>query len=123
MRPPKDTEIMPSEPARSVKDVVDCEEPDGAGRSMKGRSNRPDLAQREGRINQVTPRATMSLAQAAQVLGIHRTTAWSLYQRGQFPVPVLKVGTRLRVVDAHLRRFLETGEPIVPGALSNRQGD
>jgi predicted DNA-binding transcriptional regulator AlpA len=57
-------------------------------------------------------RPTMSLAEAAEVLGIHRTTAWSLYKRGDFPVPVLKVGSNLRVVKAHLQMFLETGQPF-----------
>jgi excisionase family DNA binding protein len=57
---------------------------------------------------------TMSLAEAAEILGIHRTTAWSLHKRGEFPVPVLKVGSNLRVVRAHLQRFLDTGLPVEP---------
>jgi excisionase family DNA binding protein len=69
-----------------------------------------------GQLKPVAIRATLSLAEAAQVLGIHRTTAWSLLQRGQFPIPVLKVGSRNRVVESQLRQFLETGEPIVSGA-------
>jgi tyrosine-protein phosphatase YwqE len=63
----------------------------------------------------VAPCATMSLAAAAETLGIHRTTAWSLQRRGEFPVPVLKVGSNLRVVRAHLERFLDTGLPVEPG--------
>lgn len=58
--------------------------------------------------------ATMSLAEAAEILGIHRTTAWSLHKRGEFPVPVLKVGLNFRVVRAHLQRFLDTGLPVEP---------
>jgi hypothetical protein len=50
--------------------------------------------------------ATVSLAQAALVLGVHRSTAWDLYQRGEFPVPVLRVGQRLRVSKTHLERFV-----------------
>lgn len=50
--------------------------------------------------------ATVSLAEAAKVLGIHRSTAWDLYKRGQFPVPVLQIGHRLRVTKAQLRRYL-----------------
>jgi len=57
----------------------------------------------------------MTLAEAAEVLGIHRTTAWSLHKRGEFPVPVLKIGSNLRVVKAHLQQFMETGEPVTPG--------
>ena len=55
---------------------------------------------------------TMSLADAAQVLGIHRSTAWALYKRGELPVPVLKVGTSLRIVRAHVQQYLQTGEKV-----------
>jgi excisionase family DNA binding protein len=54
---------------------------------------------------------TMSLPEAAKVLGVHRTTAWSLYKRGEFPVPVLKVGSSLRIVTAHLEKFMEAEIP------------
>jgi len=54
----------------------------------------------------------MNLSEAAAVLNIHRTTAYGLYHRGEFPVPVLKVGANLRVVKVHLQRFLDTGEPV-----------
>jgi len=54
----------------------------------------------------------MSLSEAAAILAIHRTTAWSLYRRGEFPVPVLKVGGNLRVVRVHLQQFLDTGQPV-----------
>lgn len=60
---------------------------------------------------EVSP-ATMSLADAAQVLGIHRSTAWALYKRGELPVPVLRVGTSLRIVRAHVQQYLETGEKV-----------
>ena len=50
--------------------------------------------------------ATVSLAEAATVLGVHRSTAWDLYKRGEFPVPVLQIGHRLRVTKHHLRRYL-----------------
>ena len=43
---------------------------------------------------------------AARVLGIGRTTAYELTRRGEFPVPVLKVGSRYRVVTGHLRELL-----------------
>lgn len=50
--------------------------------------------------------ATVSLSEAACVLGVHRSTAWELYKRGEFPLPVLKVGTRLRVAKVHLEAFV-----------------
>jgi excisionase family DNA binding protein len=43
---------------------------------------------------------------AAEMLGIGRSTAYELTRRGEFPVPVLRVGHRLRVVTAHLRELL-----------------
>ena len=53
--------------------------------------------------------ATISLADAALVLGIHRSTASELYRRGEFPVPVLQIGHRCRVTKIHLERFLLAG--------------
>ncbi len=50
--------------------------------------------------------ATVSLSEAATVLGIHRSTAWDLYRRNEFPVPVLKIGRRLRVTKVHLQNYL-----------------
>lgn len=54
--------------------------------------------------------ATMSLPMAAQILGIHRSTAWDLHKRGEFPIPVLRIGSRLRVTKASLEAFLQTGD-------------
>lgn len=50
--------------------------------------------------------ATVSLTEAALVLGIHRSTAWELWKRGKFPVPVLQIGRRLRVAKLHLARYV-----------------
>ena len=61
----------------------------------------------------MTTCATVSLGEAAHVLGIHRSTAWSLNQRGEFPVPVLRIGGSLRVVKSHLATYLATGVPVV----------
>jgi predicted DNA-binding transcriptional regulator AlpA len=66
-------------------------------------------------IIEAVPSVTMSLAQAAGILGIHRTTAWSLHKRGEFPVPVLQLGNSLRVVRAHLEQYMSTGVRIEPG--------
>ena len=54
----------------------------------------------------------ISLSDAAQMLGIHRTTAWAIHDRGDFPVPVIKVGGHWRVVRAHLHHFISTGERV-----------
>ena len=57
----------------------------------------------------LTSCATVSLANAAKVLGVHRSTAWDLQRRGEFPVPVLRIGSRLRVTKLSLAQFLRTG--------------
>ena len=62
----------------------------------------------------LTTCATISLAQAAHVLGIHRSTAWDLYKRDEFPVPVLRIGRSLRVAKIQLERFLLTGDGDPP---------
>jgi excisionase family DNA binding protein len=54
----------------------------------------------------LTSCATVSLAEAAMVLGVHRSTAWELYRRDEFPIPVLRVGRRLRISKVQLERYL-----------------
>lgn len=58
----------------------------------------------------------LKLPEAGAELGISRWLAYELYNRGEFPVPVLKLGRCLRVSRAVLRRYIETGEPIKSGA-------
>ncbi len=62
--------------------------------------------QHDGDLIDFSTCATVSLAEAAKVLGVHRSTAWDLYKRGEFPVPVLQIGHRLRVTKHHLSRYL-----------------
>lgn len=57
--------------------------------------------------------ATVSIATVAQCYGIHRQTAYDLAQRGELGVPVLRLGRRLRVPTAELRRTL--GLAVEPG--------
>lgn len=71
-----------------------------------GQDETPDFVQEKA-----VP-ATIGLAEAALILGIHKSTAHALYQAGEFPVPVIRVGTRIRVVKVHIQQFLETGEPV-----------
>lgn len=52
----------------------------------------------------------VSLTRAGSALGIPVTSAYRLYARGEFPVPVVKVGGRLRVRTADLLPFLDGGE-------------
>ena len=43
---------------------------------------------------------------AGEILGIGRSLAYDLARRGEFPVPVLRVGTQFRVPTAALRELL-----------------
>ncbi len=58
---------------------------------------------------------TLSLAEAAVVLGIGRSTAYRLAKQGGLPFPVLEIGPVLRVSLAHLERYLHTAMPIPAG--------
>jgi hypothetical protein len=50
--------------------------------------------------------AVVNLVTAARALGIGRTRAFELVRRGEFPVPVLRVGVTYRVPTAPLLRLL-----------------
>ena len=56
--------------------------------------------------------ATIGLAEAALILGIAKSTAWTMYSQGTFPLPAIRIGTRIRIVKVHIQQFLETGEPV-----------
>jgi hypothetical protein len=49
---------------------------------------------------------TVDLVTAGDVLGMGRTAAYEALRRGEFPVQVLRVGRRYRVVTADLQRLL-----------------
>ena len=51
--------------------------------------------------------ATVDIAAAARALGVSRSHAYALVDRGEFPARVLSVGRRLRVVTASLIAVLE----------------
>ncbi len=57
----------------------------------------------------------ISLSEAAALMGVHRTTVYNMYRSGEFPVPVVKFGTNLRIVRSHLMLFMATGEPVEKG--------
>ncbi len=50
---------------------------------------------------------TVSLAEAAQVLGIGRATAYALAKRGEFPTRVVALGRCRRVPTSDLRALAE----------------
>lgn len=53
------------------------------------------------------------MPQAAEALGIHRTTAYKLVKDGEFPVPVIRVGKQMKVATEQIDHFLRTGEALV----------
>ena len=52
---------------------------------------------------------TMSLTEAATVLGIGRSTAYDLARSGDWPTALLRLGRQYRVPTAHLAALLEPG--------------
>jgi hypothetical protein len=50
--------------------------------------------------------ATLGVPSAARLLGISRTTAYSLARQDRFPCPVIKVGQQYRVPTVQLLRLL-----------------
>lgn len=70
-----------------------------------------------GPVSEVIPEtgaAVYTIERAAEILGLGRTTAYDLIQRGEFPVPTLQIGRRKVVAKVHLERFLlgETSEDV-----------
>ena len=58
----------------------------------------------------------VDLVTAARVLGMGRTAAYEAARRGDFPVPVMHVGRRYRVVTAHLRVLLGVNGSVGAGS-------
>lgn len=77
-----------------------------AGRRGLAVSARPTLAQAAA-----LP-ATLTLPEAARLLGIGRTHAYTLAAHGEFPVPVMRLGHVLRVPTAPLLALLGLPTPI-----------
>lgn len=54
--------------------------------------------------------ATVSIARACAALGVSRSHGYELAARDQFPVRLIRVGSRLVVVTAELVRALSAGD-------------
>lgn len=50
--------------------------------------------------------ATFSVDEAAVLLGVSRSHAYDLVRRGEFPVPVIRLGRTVRVPRAALNNLL-----------------
>ena len=51
-------------------------------------------------------RKTVDVAEASQELGINKLTAYDSIRRGDFPLPVIKIGRRYVIPRAALERLL-----------------
>jgi hypothetical protein len=60
-------------------------------------------------LNDLPP--SLGLEAAAMLLGIGRTTAYAIARRGEFPVPVLRIGKRYRVSTLAVLRLLGVEAP------------
>jgi excisionase family DNA binding protein len=58
------------------------------------------------------PAETQDVRTAAARLGVHRLTVYELIRRGEFPVPVIRIGRKILIQKAGLDEMLgETGDP------------
>lgn len=55
-------------------------------------------------------RLTVDAPVAFKCLGISRNTGYSLIQRGEFPLPVIKAGKRLLIPRVAIEKLLGNGE-------------
>lgn len=56
-------------------------------------------------------RPTLSLDEVNPFFGLSRTTGYELARRGGYPAPLLKIGSRYRVITVGLLRVLQLEEP------------
>jgi excisionase family DNA binding protein len=58
------------------------------------------------------PVGTLSVAEAARRLGIGGTTAYQLIARGEFPIPVQRIGRQMKVLRYDLEVYLGGPLPV-----------
>lgn len=66
------------------------------------------------------PRSTLSVVEAAEILGIGRNSAYEAAGRGE--IPVIRIGRLLRVPRAALERMLDEAGQHKPVAVTARGG-
>lgn len=55
---------------------------------------------------QPSPALTISINEAADLLGISRNTGYRLVKAGEFPVPVLRIGAQMKVSRRAIEEFV-----------------
>lgn len=56
-----------------------------------------------------TQSLTISINEAADLLGINRNTAYRLIKLDEFPIPVLRIGGQMKVSRRAVEEFVEAG--------------
>lgn len=56
----------------------------------------------------------LTVVEAAEVLGIGRTTAYALIREGGWPTPVVRLGKLIKIPASPLHHFVETGSAHAP---------
>ena len=54
-------------------------------------------------------RATVDVATAASILGVHKATLYEAIERGDAPVPVIRLGARILIPREALERLVREG--------------
>ena len=62
----------------------------------------------------LTGNGLLTVLEAAEVLGIGRTTAYALIREGSWPTPVVRVGLLIKIPASALGQFIETGSAHAP---------
>jgi predicted DNA-binding transcriptional regulator AlpA len=66
-------------------------------------------------MHDASPPLTLSLADAARLLGIGVSTAYRLCARDEFPVPVLRIGGTVKVSAKRLRDYVDGKDAAAAG--------
>jgi excisionase family DNA binding protein len=59
--------------------------------------------------------AMLTVAEAAEMLGVGRTMAYALIRTGTWPTPVVRVGRLIKIPAEPLHRLVSTGSTVRTG--------
>jgi len=66
-------------------------------------------------LSTTAPPLTLSMSEAAHLLGIGVSTAYRLCSRGEFPIPLLRIGGIVKVSSKRLRDYVEAVDDASEG--------
>ena len=75
---------------------------------------------RRSRAALLSTKPFLSVEETALLVGESRATLYRAIQRGDFPLPVVRLGARLRVPRRAVERLLEGLPPVEPTATAHR---